>query len=85
MKFKEVLLVVVLILAGLVLFQFKTGHWDLDDMDWNWGDDLRVLRRPRIRRGGDPDDRGSPAARRSRSRTATAGSRSAARTRTTSS
>jgi hypothetical protein len=34
MKFKEVFLVVVLILAGLVLFQVKTGHWNLD---WNWG------------------------------------------------
>lgn len=33
MKFKEVLLVVVLILAGLVLFQVKTGHWNFD---WNW-------------------------------------------------
>jgi DUF4097 and DUF4098 domain-containing protein YvlB len=40
MKFKEVLLVVVLILAGLVLFQFKTGKWNLDDVGWNWGDDF---------------------------------------------
>jgi DUF4097 and DUF4098 domain-containing protein YvlB len=38
MKFREVLLVVVLVLAGLVLFQFKTGRWSLDDI--NWGDDF---------------------------------------------
>ena len=43
MKFKEVFLVAVLILAGLVLFQFKTGKWDLDNMDWNWGDDSGFL------------------------------------------
>ena len=43
MKFKEVFLVAVLILAGLVLFQFKTGKWDLDGMDWNWGDDAGFL------------------------------------------
>ncbi|MCK7476601.1 MAG: hypothetical protein M0C28_02845 [Candidatus Moduliflexus flocculans] len=42
MKFKEVFLVVVLILAGLVLFQFKTGKWNLDDVDWNWGRRLRL-------------------------------------------
>jgi hypothetical protein len=37
MKFREVLLVVVLILAGFVFFQFKTGHWKIDG-DWGWGD-----------------------------------------------
>jgi DUF4097 and DUF4098 domain-containing protein YvlB len=35
MKFKEILLVVVLVLAGVVLFQFKTGRWDFNG-DWNW-------------------------------------------------
>jgi DUF4097 and DUF4098 domain-containing protein YvlB len=35
MKFREVLLVVVLILAGFVFFQFKTGRWDING-DWNW-------------------------------------------------
>ncbi len=35
MKFREVLLVVVLILAGFVIFQFKTGKWDLGS-DWVW-------------------------------------------------
>ncbi len=35
MKFREVLLVVVLILAGFVIFQFKTGKWDLGG-DWVW-------------------------------------------------
>jgi hypothetical protein len=40
MKFREVLLVVVLVLAGFVLFQFKTGRWDLDDI--SWGDDFWV-------------------------------------------
>lgn len=34
MKFKEILLVAVLILAGFVFFQFKTGKWDVD---WDWG------------------------------------------------
>ena len=62
MKFKEVFLVVVLILAGLVLFQFKTGNWDLDDMDWNWGDDSGFLVGREYAVRGDPDDRGSPAA-----------------------
>jgi len=38
MKFKEILLVVVLVLAGLVLFQVKTGRWSLDDL--NWGDEF---------------------------------------------
>ena len=35
MKFREVVLVVFLILAGFVFFQFKTGHWNIDG-DWNW-------------------------------------------------
>ena len=35
MKFREVLLVVVLILAGFVFFQFKTGNWNIDG-DWGW-------------------------------------------------
>lgn len=34
MKFREILLVAVLILAGFVFFQFKTGKWDVD---WDWG------------------------------------------------
>lgn len=38
MKFREVLLVVVLILVGFAFFQFKTGKWNFDD--WNWGDDF---------------------------------------------
>jgi len=37
MKFREVFLVVVLILAGLVVYQVQTGHWNLD---FNWGDDF---------------------------------------------
>jgi DUF4097 and DUF4098 domain-containing protein YvlB len=37
MKFREVFLVVVLILAGLVVYQVQTGHWNLDI---NWGDDF---------------------------------------------
>ena len=37
MKFREVLLIVVLILAGLVVYQVQTGHWNLD---FNWGDDF---------------------------------------------
>ena len=37
MKFREVLLVVVLILAGLVVYQVQTGHRNLD---FNWGDDF---------------------------------------------
>ena len=39
MKFREVLLVVVLILAGFALFQFKTGKWSLDG-DWVGFDDF---------------------------------------------
>jgi DUF4097 and DUF4098 domain-containing protein YvlB len=42
MKFREVLLVVVLILAGLVVYQVQTGHWNLD---FNWGDDFAGLGR----------------------------------------
>jgi DUF4097 and DUF4098 domain-containing protein YvlB len=37
MKFREVFLVGVLILAGLVVYQVQTGHWNLDI---NWGDDF---------------------------------------------
>lgn len=37
MKFREILLVVVLILAGFVFFQFKTGKWDIGG-DWGWWD-----------------------------------------------
>lgn len=37
MKFREVFLVAVLILAGLVVYQIQTGHWNLD---FNWGDDF---------------------------------------------
>ena len=39
MKFREVLLVIVLILGGLVLYQVKTGHWNLDG-DWGWANDI---------------------------------------------
>lgn len=35
MKFREILLVVVLVLAGFVIFQVKTGKWDLGS-DWVW-------------------------------------------------
>jgi len=42
MKFREVLLVFVLILAGLVVYQVQTGHWNLDI---NWGDDFAGLGR----------------------------------------
>jgi DUF4097 and DUF4098 domain-containing protein YvlB len=35
MKFREVLLVVILILAGFVFFQFKTGKWTIDG-GWDW-------------------------------------------------
>jgi hypothetical protein len=41
MKFKEILLVIVLILAGFVLFQVKTGRWSLDDI--SWGDDFGII------------------------------------------
>ncbi len=37
MKFREILLVAVLILAGFVFFQFKTGKWDVN-WDWDWAD-----------------------------------------------
>jgi DUF4097 and DUF4098 domain-containing protein YvlB len=30
MRFREVVLVIVLVLAGLVVYQVKTGHWNLD-------------------------------------------------------
>ncbi len=42
MKFREVFLVVVLILAGLVLYQVKTGHWNFD-WNWGWGDDFGIV------------------------------------------
>jgi len=38
MRFRDVVLVVVLILAGFVFFQFKTGKWTVDG-DWGWFDD----------------------------------------------
>ncbi len=37
MKFREVLLVIVLILAGLVVYQVQTGHWNIDTSGWKWG------------------------------------------------
>ena len=40
MKFREVLLVVVLVLAGLVVYQVQTGHWNLDFNWGDWGDDF---------------------------------------------
>ena len=43
MRFRDVLLVVVLILAGFVFFQFKTGKWSVDD--WNWDDDFGFIGR----------------------------------------
>jgi len=39
MKFREVLLVIVLILAGLIVYQVQTGHWNLD-FNWGWGDEF---------------------------------------------
>jgi hypothetical protein len=44
MKFREVFLVVVLILAGLVLYQVKTGHWNFD-WNWGWGEDFGIVGR----------------------------------------
>jgi hypothetical protein len=44
MKFREVLLVVVLILAGLAVYQFQTGHWNFD-LNWGWGDGFGSLGR----------------------------------------
>jgi DUF4097 and DUF4098 domain-containing protein YvlB len=41
MKFREILLVAVLVLAGFVVFQVKTGRWNLDG-DWVWFDDLGI-------------------------------------------
>ncbi len=48
MRFRDVVLVVVLILAGFVFFQFKTGQWRFDGDwawfdDWNWGFDGREV------------------------------------------
>jgi len=40
MKFKEIVLVVVLVFAGLALFQFKTGRWNFDEFNWGWDDDF---------------------------------------------
>jgi hypothetical protein len=37
MRFREVVLVIILILAGLVVYQVQTGHWNLDI---NWGEDF---------------------------------------------
>lgn len=37
MKFREVLLVIVLVLAGLVVYQVQTGHWNIDTSGWKWG------------------------------------------------
>ncbi len=34
MKFKEVLLLILLLIAGLVIYQIQTGHWDLQ-LDWD--------------------------------------------------
>jgi DUF4097 and DUF4098 domain-containing protein YvlB len=42
MKFREVLLVVFLIVAGVVFFQFKTGKWNIDG-DWTWGGDIGIF------------------------------------------
>src|SRR5512139_2657627 len=35
MKFREIFLVAVLVLAGFIFFQFKTGHWTIDG-GWDW-------------------------------------------------
>ncbi|HSA97307.1 MAG TPA: DUF4097 family beta strand repeat-containing protein [Acidobacteriota bacterium] len=35
MKFRQILLVVFLVLASFVLYQFKTGNWNVDG-DWGW-------------------------------------------------
>jgi len=45
MKFKEILLVVVLVLAGLALFQFKTGRWSFDEINWGWDNDFGFVGR----------------------------------------
>ncbi len=45
MKFKEIVLVVVLVLAGLVLFQFKTGRWNFDELNWGWDNDFGFVGR----------------------------------------
>jgi len=37
MKFREFVLVIVLVLAGLVVYQVQTGHWNFDTSDWKWG------------------------------------------------
>ncbi|MCX6567912.1 MAG: hypothetical protein NT147_02525 [Candidatus Aminicenantes bacterium] len=42
MRFREVLLVIVLILAGLVVYQVQTGHWNLN---FNWDDEFGVVGR----------------------------------------
>jgi len=41
MKFREILLVIVLVLAGLVIYQVKTGNLNLN-WDWGWGDDFGI-------------------------------------------
>lgn len=40
MKFRHILLVVVLVLAGFVVYQFKTGNWDLAS---DWGGDFGLV------------------------------------------
>jgi DUF4097 and DUF4098 domain-containing protein YvlB len=46
MKFREIVLVVFLILAGFVFYQFKTGNWNIgEDWDWNWGENFGRLSR----------------------------------------
>jgi hypothetical protein len=37
MRFREVVLVIVLVLAGLVVYQVQTGRWNVNPADWNWG------------------------------------------------
>ena len=38
MKFREVVLVIVLVLAGLVVYQIQTGHWNFDwTLGWDEG------------------------------------------------
>ena len=80
MKFREVVLVVVLILAGLVVYQVQTGHWNLD-FNWDWDDDFGFVGREFTAEETRTIEAPLPARDRDR-RTATAGSRSAAETRT---
>jgi hypothetical protein len=81
MRFREVFLVVVLIVAGLVLYQYKTGHWNFD-WNWGWSEDFGFVGKEVTAEETRTIEAPLPA--RSRSRTAMAGWRCAAGTRPTS-